>query len=240
MSSSDPKLTGNRLVLAGVVLYFMEWLVIAVAPSLPTDELGHEPAAIAAAYAEHPGRTAFLAGWLSVVLLGRIVFCIGVRSALRESGRPSMLADVAVAAMAVSVTTEVIDYALVASGGWLAHAHGSASAIVALDTAGTMVFQMVFAPIGFAIVAAAAAMLASGPFRRWLCGLGLVGGSLLVAGGVVGAAARGSGGTLHGVGSALTGTPVALCWVWLLATGVVLFRAAPRRMVRAAAAPARA
>jgi len=84
---------------------------------------------------------AFAAGWLSFVLLGRILFAIGLRDAFRDTRRELPLATFAVAAMAVSVAIEVIDYALVTSGAWLAHAHGAASAIVALDTAGTILYR---------------------------------------------------------------------------------------------------
>jgi hypothetical protein len=240
MNSSGMELKGNRLVLAGAVLYFMEWVVIPIAPSLPTDKLGRGPAAIAAAYVGHPGRTALLAGWLSFVLLGRILFCVGLRNALRDSGRALALADWAVAVMTVSVTIEVIDYAIVASAAWLAHARGSAGAIVALDTAGSVVFHMVIAPIGISVFACSAAMFASGLFRRWLCVLGLAIGQLLVVAGVLGAAAAGSAGLLHNVGGALEGPPVAIWWLWMIATAAVLFRAAPPRRVTSARAVARA
>ena len=57
---------------------------------------------------------------------------------------------------------------------------------------------------------------------RWRSGL-------LAVGGVVGAAALGSSGTLHDVGGALTGIPVAGFWIWMIGTSVILFRATPRR-----------
>ncbi|MFL5952569.1 MAG: hypothetical protein ACJ76I_00480 [Gaiellaceae bacterium] len=237
MESRSRELIGNRLALAGAVLYFMEWIVIVVAPSLPTDKLGHDPAAIAAAYTDHPARTALLAGWLSFVLLGRILFCVGVRNALRDSGRPSALADWAVAVMTVSVTIEVVDYALVASAAWLAQAHGAIGAIVALDAAGTLLFHIVIAPVGIAVVACSAAMLMSGLFRRWLCVLGMIAGPLLVAGGVVGASAQGSSGGFHDLGAALEGPPVGIWWLWTIATALVLFRAAPRRAKSTQPAP---
>ena len=229
MESRRSDLVGNRLALTGAVLYFMEWVVIVIAPSLPTDKLGHGQAAIAAAYAGHPARTALLAGWLSFVLLGRILFCVGLRNALRDSGRPSSLADWAIGVMAVSVGIEVIDYGLVASAAWLAHANASVGAIVALDTAGSTLFHLVVAPIGVSVFACSVAMLVSGLFRRWLCVLGLVVAPLIVAAGVVGGAAQGSTGALHHVGAALEGPPIGVWWIWMIATGVMLFRAAPRR-----------
>jgi hypothetical protein len=219
-------------------LYFMEWLVIPFAPSLPTDKFGKAPAAIASAYASHPGRTALLAGWLSFVLVGRILFCVGLRNALRDSGRLSTLADWAIGVMTVSVAIEVIDYALVATGGWVANAHGTVGAIVALDTAGSVLFHMVIAPVGVSVVACSAAMLASGLFRRWLSVGGLAAGALLAIAGIVGASAAGSSGGFHDLGSFLEGPPLVLWWLWMIATAVLLFRAAPPS-VRDAAPSAR-
>src|SRR2546423_11758239 len=98
MASRREQLVGNRLALAGTVVYFMEWVVIPFAPSLPTDKLGKDPSAIVAAYGHHPARTAFLAGWLSFVLLGRILFSAGLRSAFRASLRELAWADWALGA----------------------------------------------------------------------------------------------------------------------------------------------
>ena len=93
-----------------------------IAPSLPTDKLGVGPASIVAAYTESRSKAAFLAGWLSVVILGRIAFCAGIRDAFRLSPRSLRLADFAVGAMVVSVSIEVISYGFVATGAWLAKA----------------------------------------------------------------------------------------------------------------------
>jgi len=225
--AAAPQLRGNRLALAGAVLYFLEWVVIVIAPSLPTDKLGKDPASIAAAYAHQPARTALLAGWLSVVLLGRILFIVAVRDALREVPRAHVLLDWAVAAMAVSVVIEIVDYALVASGAWLAHAGASAATIVALDTAGTILFLMIFGPVGVSALAASIAMRQSRLFPAWLCWLGVAGGALLALGGIIAASAQGSSGGFHDVGGVLGAIPVAIVWIWLVATGVVVWRAAP-------------
>jgi hypothetical protein len=232
MASRRDQLVGNRLALAGTVLYFTEWVVIPFAPSLPTDRLGHDPAATVAAYADHPGTTALLAGWLSFVLLGRIAFCAGLRNAFRASPRELALADWAFGAMVVSVAIEVLCYALVATGGWLADAGSGAGTIVALDAAGTVLFYLVFAPVGLSVAAGSLAMLISGLFPRWIVWLGLVAGPLVLAGGVVGASAAGSTGGFHDVGAALGGLPLVGFWVWIIATSVVLFRHAPRQGVR--------
>ena len=234
-TSRRDQLVGNRLALVGTVLYFMEWIGIALlTSSLPTDRLGHNPAATVADYADHPGRTALVAGWFSVVLLGRVVFSVGLRSAFHGMRREFALADVALVAMAVSVAIEVIGFGLVASGAWLADAHAEAGTIVALDGAGTVLSKLVFGPLGLCVVAGSLAMLVSQLFPRWLAWLGLVAGALLTFGGIVGASAQGATGSFHDIGGAFTGVPVLGFWIWMIATSIVLFRAAPRPEAAAA------
>jgi len=229
MASRREQLVGNRLALAGTVVYFMEWVVIPFAPSLPTDKLSKDPSAIVAAYGHHPARTAFLAGWLSFVLLGRIAFSAGLRSAFRASPRELAWVDWALGAMIATVVLEVASYALVAAGGWLADAQAGAGPIVALDTAGSLLTFMVFAPLGVSVAVGSLAMLTSGLFPRLLAWVGLVVGALVVCGGILGAAAQGVTGTFHDVGGALHGIPVAGFWIWIIATSIILFRHTPPR-----------
>ncbi len=227
--ASRRELVGNRLALVGTVLYFMEWIGIALlTSSLPTDRLGHNPAATVADYADHPRRTALVAGWFSVVLLGRIVFTVGLRSSFGDATRRLLLADVAVLAMAVSVVIEVISFGLVATGAWLADAHAEAGTIVGLDAAGTVLFDLVFGPIGLSILAGSLAMLLSRLFPRWLAWFGVIVGTLLTIGGILGAGGQGATGTLHDVAGALIGVPVFGFWIWMIATSIILFRATPR------------
>jgi hypothetical protein len=85
----------GALALGGTILY----LGVArhpFVPDLPTDDLGADVSAIAGAYAGHGTELAFLAGWVSFALLGRIVFVAALRSALRASSRDTVLADIAV------------------------------------------------------------------------------------------------------------------------------------------------
>ena len=223
MTAVPTRLVGNRLALAGAVLYFGEWIGIAIAPSLPTDKLGVDPASIVAAYTESPAKTAFLAGWLSFVTLGRIAFCVGLRDAFRLSPRSLRLADFAIGAMVVSVVHEVIGYGLVATGGWLADAGTAPAAVVALDAANTTLFPLIIVPLGAAVFTGSLAMLLSGLFARWLGWFGLVVGALLVVGpskpAPRGIERRRSRHRLHA-------DPPLL--IWILATGAVLFRATPR------------
>lgn len=224
MKATTSTLVGNRLALVGAVLYFAEWIGIAIAPSLPTDKLGVDPASIVAAYAEDPARAAFLAGWLSFVLLGRIAFCVGLRDAFRLSPRSLRLADFAIGAMVVSVVVEVIGYGLVATGAWLADAGTAPDAVVALDAASTTLFPLIIVPLGVAVFTGSLAMHLSGLFARWIAWFGLVVGALLVVGAIESSAAAGSSGLVHDIGFA----PIPFFWIWIFATAIILFRATPR------------
>ena len=151
-------------------------------------------------------KLAFIAGFLSFALLGRIVFVAALRSAFRDSPRELILLDVAVAAMAVSVAIEILQLGLVATAGWLAEAGADSETIVGLDAAGTVLFGLVLAPIGASVLASSLAMLLSGLFARWLAWLGVVAGALVIAGGVVSTAGGGDTGTVHDLGDPLTWT----------------------------------
>jgi hypothetical protein len=91
---------GNRLVLAGVVLYFCEWVGIIGAGGIDAlFEPGTSPATVLDAYAGHGNAFAWAAGWFSVVLLGRVLFATGLRHGLRTSGHDDPLAEFGVLAM---------------------------------------------------------------------------------------------------------------------------------------------
>lgn len=229
MESKRAQLVGNRLALVGTALYFLEWVAIAYLPSVPTDRLGDDTAAIVSAYTGHAGATAFAAGWFSFVLLGRVVFVIALRSAFRRSGVDSPLLDIAVAAMTVSVALEVGSFSLSAAAGWLADANADASAVVALDTAASIGFVMVFAPLAVSVLAASAVMVTSGLFARWLAWLGIAAGVIGIVGGILHAAALGATGTFHELGTAPNGIGVAGFWIWVIAASVVLWRRTPRK-----------
>lgn len=225
---SRAHVVGSRLALVGALLYLSEWLVIPFVVDLPTDDLGEDAESIASAYAGHATELAFLAGLLSFALLGRIVFVSALRASFRESPRELTLLDIAVAAMAVSVAVEILQLGLVATAGWLAEAGDNTEAVAGLDAAGTVLFGLILVPLGASVLASSLAMLSSGLFARWLSWLGIVAGALVVAGGIVGTTGAGDSGTVHDLADPLTGPPVALFWIWMLATSIVLFRAARR------------
>ena len=222
------ELVGNRLALAGAVLYLLEWAAIAFLPELPTDRLGDDPGAIVDAYRGHAGATALAAGWFSFVLLGRVLFVAAVRRAFHDSGRRSTLLDFALGAMIVSVAIEIVSLSLPAAAAWIADTEPSEAAIVALDAAGSIAFLMVFAPIGASVIAIAAVMSASGLFPRWVGWLGLGAGALTIVGGIIEAAALGDDGTFHDLGELPTSFGALAFWIWMIATAVILWRRTPR------------
>src|SRR6266550_4787878 len=227
MESSRGQLIGNRIALIGTVMYFLEWVAIVTIPSVPTDKLGRDPTAIVAAYG-HPKAIGVAAGWFSVVLFGRVIFTIGLRDAFRGLRRERLFANIAVAAMALSVAIEVISFGITAAAAWIADAGGNQSAAVTLDAASEVLFELVFGPIGISVIAGAIAMILSRLFPRWLGWVGVIGGSLLIAGGILGVGGLGASGTFHDVAGAFSSIPVPIVWIWMIATSIILFRATPR------------
>src|SRR6266550_6898714 len=90
------RLIGNRWTLVGAILYLLEWVAIAGfnPGNTPTSFL--KPDAVVTMYASHAGGVAAAASWFSVVLLGRILFTVGIRDSLKRSGADTLLADFAV------------------------------------------------------------------------------------------------------------------------------------------------
>ena len=220
-------MVGNRVALVGAAMYFLEWVAILSIPSVPTEKLGHDPNAIVAAYS-HPKAIGVAAGWFSVVLFGRVIFTIGLRDAFRGLRRERLFANIAVAAMGLSVAIEVVSFGITAAAAWVAEAGGNQGAVVALDAASEVLFKLVIGPIGVSVLAGSIAMILSRLFPRWLGWVGILGGSLLLVAGIIGVGGLGARGTFHNVAGALMGG-VPIVWIWMIATSVVLFRATPKR-----------
>ena len=224
---AEPKpLVGNRLALAGAVIYLLEWVGILGFNSgdVPGAQ-GAKPAEIVAQYSQHATGIALLAGWLSLVLLGRILFVAGIRDGLRRSGAETLLADFALGAMVVSVALEIAAYA-VAGGAAQAAARGAdQSTIVGIDAAANVLDLTIIGPIGVSVLVASIAMLRSRLFPVWLCWLGLAVGIVGSVNGVINVPAFQAGGSFYQASQILDVGALA-AWVWMLATGVVLFRAA--------------
>ena len=223
MTQPRAPLVGNRWTLVGAIVYLLEWVAIAGfnPGNTPTSVLKAD--AIVAMYAAHAGGVAAAASWYSIVLLGRILFTVGIRDALKRSGAGTLLADFAVGAMAVSVILEIASYALAGAAGQLAHSGGDKTAIVALDAAGSWLNIMIFAPIGISILATAYAQLRSRLFPAWLCWLGLASGAVVaLLGLLVGPALAAGPGPFQAVQTLAIATVG--FWIWMLVTGILLFR----------------
>lgn len=216
------RLVGDRLVLVGSVLYLLEWVgIIAGHVGAPLGA-GASAGAVHQAYAGSADAFGWAAGWFSVVLLGRVVLMVGVRSALVDSGRRDVLMDVAVLAMTVSVAVEVAVYAVVAGAAWYLDAGGGLATTRALDAVAYQSNEMLWGPAGVSLLCAGAAMWRSALFPRVLAGLALVAGGLL---GVVGLALVAP--RFADLANGLTSGAL-LFWVWMLWTGVLAWRATPR------------
>lgn len=228
---------GNRLMLVGAVLYLLEWVAIIPAGDTGPSELGKTASStIVSLYQGHARGAGFIAGWCAVVLMGRILIVLGARQALRGV-RHQALADWAVVVMGVSIAVEVVEVALIAG---TSHATSAAtvddSVVVALDAVAGLLFNTVVAALGVSVAAASAAMLTSRRFPLWISVVGLVSGTLMMAGGVLLAGSGGEDGALRSTGLALQlGVP--LFWLWMLAGGIYLWRQ-PRASGRAGAASA--
>ena len=219
--SETGTLAGNRWVLTGAVLYLLEWVAILTTKMGVPVGAGTSAGKILHAYAGHTEAFAWAAGWFSVVLLGRVLIVTGLRTALVDSGRPHPLMDLAVVAMAASVVVEVATYAVTAGAAWTLDHGGSDATVRGLDAAAFMLNQMVYGPLGVAVLCSAWAMWRSTLFPRALCVVGLL---------------AGGGGTLLGLAFSAPGmsgaagplsAAVPLFWIWMLWTGVVLWRRVP-------------
>ena len=189
-------LVGNRLALAGVAVYFLEWVGIIGFNfgNVPASQ-GTKAVEIFAQYVQHGPGIELLAGWLSLVLLGRILFVAGIRDSLRRSGADTLLADFAVLAMAVSVILEIAAYAIASGGAYAAASGADQSTIVGIDGVANFVNLILAAPIGVSVLAASIAMVRSRLFPAWLSWLGVAAGIVTCSYGVI-------------VGPAFAGRPV--------------------------------
>jgi hypothetical protein len=216
------KLIGNKWVLAGGVLYLLEWVAIIGAGFAGVGEsvaVGASPQELLDSYVGNVDAVALMAGWFSICLLGRVLFFIGLRSALGASGRGHLLMDFAIAAAAVSVTLEVAAYALASAAADLADAQDTA-AMVVLDRAGGWLNQVIAGGLGVAIVCAVWCMWRSGLFSTALNIAGAVGGTGIL---LAQLSIAPSMSTLFSI----VGWAPLVFWVWMIWAGVVLWRRAP-------------
>lgn len=223
------ELVGNRLVLAGTVLYLLEWVAIIGGQAWePPYALSDSPDQVLDGYLGQGHSLGWVATWFSVVLLGRVLIIIGLRKSLSDSGRHHTLMDFAIVAMAASVIIEVVTYGLIASAGAHADNGGSAETVHVLNQVGVTLEDLVVGPYGLAVALACWCMWRSGLFPRVLCGLGAVGSAAIL----LDTMALG-GPAYPGVEDPLAGNGTLLTWIWMIWAGVLLWRrAAPVRRRR--------
>ena len=245
------QLVGNRWALAGALMYLLEWVAITgllaavvgikVLPQpltsgvqIPTIR-GASPADIFAEYSQASAvATALSAGWYALVLPGRILLIAGIRQALRRSWGESALADLAVGAMALSVALEIASFAIAAGVAQAATTGVDQAAVVTGHAIASAVNLSVFSPIGLSILAISVVMWQSRVFWWWLCLLGVLSGAAICVAGVIGGAGFQTGGQLYQAGS-VSVFGVLGFWLWMLITGIILFRAAGKpRQAKAA------
>ena len=226
MSTHRPTaLHGNPWALIGAVLYLLEWVaIIAAAPPGPFGP-GTAASKLATDYAHHAGGAAVAGAWFAVVLVGRVLFVAGVKASLRHHPRERPLLDLALGAMAISVVLEVAAYAVVAATARLAADGAAHDLLVGLDGAAFWLNLFLWGPVGVAVLASGLAMLRSRLYATWLCWLAVVAGTAGIVSCLVAGATTDSSGS--GATAAATSVAAVGMWVWMIATGVVLLRAAP-------------
>jgi hypothetical protein len=219
-----PPVVGNRLALAGAIWYLLEIPLVFpfVSGTLPPPV---KTAELIAYYSAHKSNLMIGVAVGSVVWLGRIAFFAGARASLHRTAGVRALADLGLGVMVLSVVMEVGGAALTAAAGQMAAGGGDAAGIVALDYASAALASVAIQATAVAIAATSLAQVISRQFPPWLGWLGLASGVL-------------------GIASSLFMTATALdpqrapyltlwilgWWIWMVATGVVLFRRTPGRL----------
>lgn len=211
------------MMLTGAVLYLLEWVAIIWTGILGVQEIatvGTSGGDILASYQGNEDAVALMAGWLSVVLLGRILLIVGLKTSLAASRRPHPVMAFAVVAMSVSVAIEIATYGLAAAAAQLGAAHPEG--MVALEWAAGMMNGMLFGGLGLSVLCSAWAMWRSGMFPIVLNILGIIGGAgMTIAAMFVAPDFEAAFDTLFGISGLLF-------WIWMLWTGVLLWMRTPK------------
>lgn len=218
-------LVGNRMMLAGSLLYLLEWVGIiwtnsrGVAASVA---IGTSAADLIPSFKGNETALTMMAGWFSLVLIGRILIIIGLKNALTASDRSHPIMEFAVVMMAMSVAFELLTYTFFATASHLGAEHPEG--MVALEwTSGTL-NGLVFGTVGVSVLSSSWAMLRSELFVKALPILGIVSGIALAL------SALFISPSLSNIGGALS-SGAALFWIWMIWTGILLWKKAPSRTV---------
>jgi hypothetical protein len=228
--TTRPAPIGNRMALTGAVLFLLEWVAI-LGSGLVGAPQGVDPAAardqVVAAYAGTENGSALVAGWMAVVLTGRVLFVVGLRAGLDASGRSHPLMGFAASMMSISVALEIASAAVTAGAAKLA-AEGSPEGLIALDRASTAIFNCVYGAFGLAVLCAAWCMWRSRLFPTVLNVLGLAGGLSFLFMQLIAAP------SFKPLFDALDLSAPLLVFVWMVWTGIRLWRHTPRKAAQPA------
>ena len=217
------QLVGNRMMLSGALLYLLEWVAIiwtnsrGVATSVA---IGTSADDLMASFKGNETALTMMAGWFSLVLIGRILIIIGLKNGLAASGRTHPIMDFAVIMMAISVAFEILTYILFASAAQLGAAHPEA--MIALEWTSGALNGLVFGTVGVSVLCSSWAMLRSELFPKALPILGMISGIPLAI------SALFISPSLSSIGGALT-AGAALFWIWMLWAGILLWKKVPMR-----------
>jgi hypothetical protein len=222
MAETAPS-SGNRLALVGAIWYLLEIpLVLPFVGGTPPSPV--KAAELATFYSAHENRLLIGLAFAGVVLLGRIAFSAGARASLQRTAGVRALADLALGSMVLSVVLEIGSTALQAAAGRMAAGGGDPAGVVSLHYAYATVGFVAVQATAAAVAATALAQVISRQFPRWLGWLGLVAGIL----GIASSALLTAGGLDPQSAPYLTLWILGF-WIWMVATGVVLFRRTPGR-----------
>jgi len=221
--TGQPAGAGNWFVLVGIVLYLCEFVGFAIAGGYPSNEPGTPLDQVPAAYVGFEDGAGFLVGWMALVLTGRILIVIGLRSVI---GRSALL-DWAVAAMVVSVVVEVVSVGAIAAAAALVAKAAGLDSVVMADQLAWSLGSGATAAGGLAALLAALGMSRSGLFPRALTAVGVVLGAVMLTSGLLAGAPA-----TYPVASTLS-IAVLFWFCWVVWTGILLARRAG--LARAAA-----
>jgi hypothetical protein len=221
-----PKAAGNRLALVGAVWYLLE--IPLVFPFVgATAPAASKAAELVTFYSAQKSNLLIGAAIGSVVWLGRIAFAAGARASLQRTAGVRALADLGLGViMVLSVVMEIGQAALSAAAGRMADGGGDPAGLAALDYAAATLGFVAIQGTAVAVAAIALAQVISREFPRWLGWLGLVSGVLGIASSTFMTATA-----LDPMAAGFLTFWILGWWIWMVATGVVLFRRTPRRLL---------
>lgn len=215
------------MMLAGAILSLFEivsMILLGARNVTAQPEIGSLPAALLPSFEGNETVLATVTGWLSLILIGRILMIIGLKNALANSGRTHPIMEFAVAMTIINVVLEVLTYALFATAAQLGARYPEG--MVVMSWAAGALDRLFLGALGVSILCSAWAALRSELFPKFLPILGMVGGV------PVALSAMFMAPSLTNIYEALLiGSPVAM--IWVIWTGILVWRKAPKKITSA-------